>query len=142
MHVLSSQGQQFFREYERYEPNDEPMAVRTNDEPLDDAPNKPIHAKSLEYSGKSTSKPKPAIKTRRGYGRKNRNKNGSINVNFSLLGANSAGINPKKESLFSVMNKYRPSAITLQETKLSKPGMIKLTGYQILNIFLYICSQI
>jgi exonuclease III len=29
------------------------------------------------------------------------------------------------------MNKYRPSAITLQETKLSKPGMIKLPGYQV-----------
>ena len=70
---------------------------------------------------------------RRGYGRKNAkgNKNGSENVYFSLLGTNAAGLNPKKESFYSLINKFQPSVITVQETKLSKAGLMKIPGYQL-----------
>ena len=107
------------------------MADQTNDESLDDDPAKPVHDKSLEHPRKH--KPKPAIKMRRGYGRKNAkgNKNGSENVYFSLLGTNAAGLNPKRESFYSRINEFKPSFITVQETKLSKPGLMKIPGYQL-----------
>ena len=94
MYVLSSQGQQFLREWERNVPDDEPLANGSDDKPMDDTTFKPVHTKPLEHSGEP--KPKPAIKTRRGFGRKNKEKNYSKNVSFSLLGTNSAGLNPKK----------------------------------------------
>ena len=73
------------------------------------------------------------LKTRRGYGRKNerRNKNGSKDENFSLLGTNAAGLNSKLESFYSSINNFQPSVITIQETKFSKAGRIKIPGYQI-----------
>ena len=72
-------------------------------------------------------------KTRRGYGNKNKRKSikGIKNVPFSIIGTNSNGILGKKESLDSLLNKFHPSVITLQETKLGKTGMIKMQGYQI-----------
>ena len=55
--------------------------------------------------------------TRRGYGKKNniRRKNNKIqvSVNFSVLGTNADGINPKKESFFTAINHYNPSIITI-----------------------------
>lgn len=73
--------------------------------------------------------------TRRGYGKKNsnrrNNKNETKSVNFSVLGTNADGIKPKQESFFAAINYYRPSVITLQETKLSKAGTFKISGYQV-----------
>ena len=73
------------------------------------------------------------MKTRRGYGRKNARKikQKTKNVNFSLLGTNAAGLNSKRESLYSVINLMSPSVMTVQETKFSKPGMLKIPGYQV-----------
>ena len=70
-------------------------------------------------------------KTRRGRGNKkcrNENKN---KVKFALLGSNCNGLNPKKESLFHVINEFKPSVVTLQETKVKNKGSIKVKGYQI-----------
>ena len=50
---------------------------------------------------------------------------------FSLIGTNAAGINAKKESFYSLINRFKPSAITVQESKMNKPGMIKIPGYQV-----------
>ena len=47
------------------------------------------------------------------------------------MGSNSNGIQAKKESLKENINHFKPSVITLQETKLRKQGTIKLPGYQI-----------
>ena len=72
-------------------------------------------------------------KNRRGYGKKSAKKvNEQIqNVNFSILGANANGINPKKESLYSAINYFKPIVVNIQESKLRKIGQIKLPGYQI-----------
>ena len=69
---------------------------------------------------------------RRGYGRKNIRKNEiKKNVQFSLLGTNAAGLSSKKESLFQLINKFSPSVFTIQESKLRKPGLLKIPGYQV-----------
>ena len=64
------------------------------------------------------------MKTRRGYGKKNGRKKGKRikNVNFSLIGTNAAGLNSKRESFYSLINRFRPTVITVQETKFSKIG--------------------
>ena len=75
----------------------------------------------------------PKKRTRRGYGKKNNRKNikGVKNVNFTLLGTNANGILGKQESLKSLINKFMPSVITVQEGKQGKKGLLKLKGYQI-----------
>ena len=87
----------------------------------------------MELPRKTRSKPKSAVKHRRGYGRKNAKKvrNNDKSVNFSLLGTNAAGLNPKRESLHNVINIFQPSVINIQESKLTKPGTLKLPGYQV-----------
>jgi hypothetical protein len=60
-----------------------------------------------------------------------KNEKGNKLLQFSILGTYSAGLNGKKESLYKIINKFRPSAITIQESKLSRPGLIKIPGYQI-----------
>ena len=69
-------------------------------------------------------------KTRRGYGRKNGKKE-AYKTNFSLLGANCNGILKKQASLLGTMSIFKPSIVTLQETKVRKSGRLKLKGYQI-----------
>ena len=90
-------------------------------------------------------KQKPAIKdnkqksqakkkyTRRGYGKKNnkKNKKGTRNVKFSVLGSNANGIFAKQESLKTLINKFLPKVITVQESKVKQKGLIKIKGYQI-----------
>ena len=114
---------------------DEPLV---NDEPLDVTASKPVY-KSLEYKPQVREQRDKPIKrtrkrhgkTRRGRGNKkcrNENKN---KVKFALLGSNCNGLNPKKESLFHVINEFKPSVVTLQETKVKNKGSIKVKGYQI-----------
>ena len=88
-------------------------------------------------------KPKQSVKqnqkgTRRGYGIKRNKGNKETKGNkgnnwkdFCLLGSNANGIQAKKESLQKNVNLFKPSAITLQETKLRKVGSFKIPGYQI-----------
>ena len=89
--------------------------------------------KSLEYTkddNKLMNKTNKS-KTRRGYGNKNRNKNNKEkNKQLSIVGTNSAGLNSKKESFFSIINIIKPSIITVQETKHSKFRTLKIPGYQ------------
>ena len=89
----------------------------------------------MEFTKKLCTRklPNSKIKYRRGQGKKNSRKNGKGKQSheFSLLGTNSAGLNSKKESLFSLVNRFTPSVITIQETKLSKIGSFQIPGYQI-----------
>ena len=50
---------------------------------------------------------------------------------FSIFGQNAAGLLSKKESLFFAINSLQPSAITIQESKMKKIGLLKIPGYQI-----------
>ena len=72
-------------------------------------------------------------KTRRGYGNKNRRQNskGKGICQFSIMGSNSSGLKSKKESFFSIINIFKPSVITIQETKMNNIGNIKVPGYQV-----------
>ena len=72
-------------------------------------------------------------KTRRGYGKKNNkeNKKGFKNIEFSILGTNANGILGKQESFKNTINNFKPSVITVQESKAKRMGTIKLKGYQI-----------
>lgn len=98
-----------------------------NVEPLDEPESIPTVPESVEYGGKSNQSVKRKIeqKTRRGYGRKNRNRQRKVNQSIAN------GIQAKKESLFGNINVFRPSVITLQETKLRKTGLLRLPGYQV-----------
>ena len=71
------------------------------------------------------------MKTRRGYGKKNKrkNKNNIKDEFFTIMGTNSAGLNSKIESLYSLINRFKPTVITIQESKMPKPGRIKIPGY-------------
>ena len=69
-------------------------------------------------------------KTRRGYGQKNKRRKRTNQINLSLIGTNSAGLTSKKESFYSIINKYKPSILTVQETKHKKVGLLKIPGYQ------------
>ena len=118
---------------------DKSLANR-NDEPVDDAASEPTPEpapESLELQAgqwrKTVKKKNKHEKTRRGYGRKNSKdkKNGKNKLQFSLLGSNINGLNTKKESLFHAINKFKPSVVTLQESKVKKSGSIKIPGYQI-----------
>ena len=93
----------------------------------------PVYASTLAissagYAAEHESKLKS--KTRRGYGRKNRKHKCENKLELSLVGTNSAGLNTKRESFFHLVNTVKPSLITLQETKVSARGTIKLPGYQ------------
>ena len=46
------------------------------------------------------------------------------------MGTNAAGLKSKQESFFNLMNKFEASIITIQETKLTKVGTVKIPGYQ------------
>ena len=46
------------------------------------------------------------------------------------MGTNAAGLKSKQESFFNLMNKFEGSIITIQETKLTKVGTVKIPGYQ------------
>ena len=142
MYVLTPQSAK--KQPEFFRTNVEPMA---DDEPMDEpTPTaKPLeHAQSLEpKNDRKLLKLKPALenikkgcpkkRTRRGYGKKNNRKNikGVKNVNFTLLGTNANGILGKQESLKSLINKFKPCVITVQEGKQGKKGLLKLKGYQI-----------
>lgn len=132
MYVCTSKGewkQPFFRSNEELQPNDESLA---NAKSLDDNTANPVPESSMELSGKLKQSIRNKRKTRRGYGKKKDRKinKGNTNQLFSLIGTNAAGLNCKRESFFRLINKYRPSIITVQESKLSKPGLIKIPGYQ------------
>ena len=113
-----------------------------HDQPMDEPNAKPLECpKSLEHEklGKlrfkaveeNNEKKKKSNKTRRGYGKKNKNDKGYKNVGFSILGTNANGISGKQESLKNTVNHFQPSVITVQETKLTRMGSIKLKGYQV-----------
>ena len=98
-----------------------------------DTKSKPVPIpQSLANEQRKSIKP-TKTKTRRGYGRKakSKQKKGQTNIKFSLLGTNSNGITNKLESLKEAISKFKPSIVTLQETKVKKSGTIKLNGYQI-----------
>ena len=88
--------------------------------------------KSLANEQRKSIKP-TKTKTRRGYGRKakSKQKKGQTNIKLSVLGTNSNGVTNKLESLKEAINTFKPTIITLQETKVKKAGKIKLKGYQI-----------
>ena len=92
------------------------------------------HAKPMEFKdARKAIETENKKRTRRGYGKKNdrKNKKGIQNIKFSLLGTNSNGILGKQESLKSLLNEFKPTALTIQETKLGKMGVLKLKGYQV-----------
>ena len=67
-------------------------------------------------------------RTKRGYGKKNLRKQGKgCNYSkFCILGTNANGLFGKQESLKNAVNIFQPSAITIQESKLTRMGKIKL----------------
>ena len=73
---------------------------------------------------------KSKSKTRRGNWKKNKGKL-SENYKFSILGTNCNGILHKQDSLKVAIEAFKPSILTLQETKSRKHGIIRLKGYQI-----------
>ena len=70
-------------------------------------------------------------KNKRGWGRKLKRKKGQNETKFSIFGSNSNGIKGKIDSLFRNVQHFKPSCITLQETKVRFPGSVKLDGYEI-----------
>ena len=50
---------------------------------------------------------------------------------FQLICTNAAGFNPKQDSFHSLINKFRHSVITVQESKLQKSELIRIPGYQV-----------
>ena len=102
------------------------------DEPeLDPAAPKPVDDEWK--SGKKLIKVQLRGKTRREYGRKNRNKKekGIHKTDFILLGSSANGIKAKRDSIQENLNHFQPSVITLQKMKRRIPGTIKIKGYQI-----------
>ena len=90
-------------------------------------PNQSSVAKSF-----ATSPTNKLTKTRRAFKRKYKVQNKSnSSVLLSLVGTNCGGLNLKRESFFQLVNKFQPSIITLQETKLCRVGTLKLQGYQV-----------
>ena len=68
-------------------------------------------------------------KTRRGNWKKKSNTK-LQEIQFSLLGNNCNGIVNKQDSLKETMMTFKPSILTLQETKVRKHGTLKIKGYQ------------
>ena len=54
-----------------------------------------------------------------------------MRVKLSLLGNNVNGLRNKLDTLYNNIKYFRPSIITLQETKFKSKGMVKLNGYEI-----------
>ena len=126
--------EQFFRSEQIILSDNQSMA---NDEPL--AQPKPIHEPlecgsqqelTLVHQKHKSHRNIKTGKTKRGYGRKN-GKLRNNKTNFSLLGVNCNGILNKQASLLNSTNTFKPSIVTLQETKVRKSGRLKLKGYQI-----------
>ena len=66
------------------------------------------------------SVPKQLKQSRRGYGRKNaRNKLDNRKHDLTLIGTNANGLSTKRESLFRIINIFKPSIVTVQETMFS-----------------------
>ena len=71
-------------------------------------------------------------KTRRGYKRNYKNQREKENVaTFKLIGSNAGGLNLKRESLFHIINKFRPSVVNIQETKFAQYNTLKIPGYEV-----------
>ena len=70
-------------------------------------------------------------KTRRGYSRKYKEQSKYGNNSLTIIGTNAAGLNTKRESLFNLMNIFKPSIVTLKETKFLFYGSLKVAGYEI-----------
>ena len=83
------------------------------------------------HESKSDNQTSLKSHTRRGYGRKTRKWNHLRNHNLSAIGTNSDGLNTKRESLFYLVNKLWPSIITIQETKFTHYGTLKIPGYEV-----------
>ena len=107
-----------------------------DDESMDEPKPNPADPKSMD----DECKPRKKLikgqwrgKTRRGYGKKNKDKKekGIHKSEFTLLGSNANGIKAKRDSLQENINYFQPSVITLQETKLRIPGTFKIKGYQV-----------
>ena len=126
----SKQGESssFFRE----EYDDESLAI---DKSLDSTSSKSDFSKYARLESTRKEGPLPKLinknkKGRRGYGKKNRKKNIIKNINLSIVGTNAAGLKTKKESFFSLINTFKASIITVQETKHNRTGTIKIPGFQ------------
>ena len=70
---------------------------------------------------------KDKVKTRRGYGRKNK----KITKKFKIWGSNANGILSKQESFNNFLDTEKPCCFFLQETKCTRVGQFKVDGYQI-----------
>ena len=114
---------EFFRKSGEFWSIYEPEATRKLYEPMD---------ASVNACVATPKQPSELVKkTRRGFGTKNlRNKTFETH-SLTLVGTNANGLNPKRQSLFRIINRFRPSIITIQETMLSYYGLIKLPGYQV-----------
>ena len=123
VHVLAPKvswhQQPFFRQKlskdesrNEYLANDEPMVAKP-------APSKPVDESGKSKEPVKTGKLK-RTKIKRGYGKKNRRKNEIKMVDLTLVGTNAAGIKSKIESFYHTINKFKPSIITIQETKQNK----------------------
>ena len=84
-----------------------------------------------QSESKLSTQSKTLRKTRRGYGRKNKKVNRPNNVKLSVFGSNINGVSSKMNSLKDNIGIFKPSIITLQETKVRKKGLVKLPGYQV-----------
>ena len=85
----------------------------------------------LDRPIKSQSNPK---KSKRGGKRSesSRKKAANKKVNLSILGANSAGLKAKRDSVTHVIKSFNyPSCLTFQETKLRQRGSFQIRGYQV-----------
>ena len=81
---------------------------------------------------KKLEKPTLNRKTRRGYGlKKSKHKSKHETKNFTIIGANTNGLNLKRESFYSLVNTFQPTVITLQETKFVHYRTVKLNGYEV-----------
>ena len=91
----------------------------------------------MEYPRKKTkstlkNRKIKVISTKRGKGRKNKNKFNHKKTKFSIVGCNANGIKAKLTSLKNTLRFYNnPSVVTIQETKIRGKGSIKIPGYKI-----------
>ena len=92
----------------------------------------PYSESKLASKSNISSVDKVHSKSRRGYGRKNK-KFTCNSQSLTVVGTNAAGLNSKKESLFSLVNTLKPSILTIQETKCLFYGSIKIPGYEVIE---------
>ena len=67
-------------------------------------------------------------KTRRGISKRKKGKN--KNLGFTIIGTNSNGLSGKVDSLYNTVKHFKPSCITIQETKL-RSKKFEIPGYQV-----------